>query len=253
MLFVQGLQSQLILPLQKTTWFFKVVFSTINSRSLNPKQGHLIASKGSLWRSWNVIHIINSNQTFSSIFGPKTWTTSGCCFTSPLFQILSPLSDAHIFPRPNSYVFPNVFSTYQPDISFILQRFFPICYTFSMGFPHLFHSFPCVFLMFFPRFPHVFPTFSHVFPRFSHVSPTFFPRFSHVFPVSDVFARGGMTFDQHTADQLAMEAAEAMQEAIFGGLPCDLPWKSWKAVGSSHNYNYNYHYYRYLQLYTYHY
>ena len=35
-------------------WFFKVVFSTINSRSLNPKQGHLIASKGSLWRSWRL-------------------------------------------------------------------------------------------------------------------------------------------------------------------------------------------------------
>ena len=38
--------------IQVCTWFFKVVFSTINSRSLNPKQGHLIASKGSLWRSW---------------------------------------------------------------------------------------------------------------------------------------------------------------------------------------------------------
>ena len=34
------------------TWFFKVAFSSINSRSLSPKRGHLTTSNGSLWRSW---------------------------------------------------------------------------------------------------------------------------------------------------------------------------------------------------------
>ena len=34
------------------SWFFKVTFSTITSRSLNPKKGHLTTSNGSLWRTW---------------------------------------------------------------------------------------------------------------------------------------------------------------------------------------------------------
>ena len=74
--------------------------------------------------------------------------------------------------------------------------------------------------MCFPWLSHVFPAFS---PRFPHVFPTFSPRFLHVFPVAPgpglasaasaaQGARHVMTFDQHAAEQLAMEAAEAMQE-----------------------------------------
>ena len=42
------------LSLSLSTWFFKVTFSTINSRSLHPQKGHLTTSNGSLWRSWYI-------------------------------------------------------------------------------------------------------------------------------------------------------------------------------------------------------
>ena len=52
-------------------WFFKVTFSAMNSRSLNPKQGHLATSNGSLWRTWRIYDVK---------FGHPPWIWwSGCC------------------------------------------------------------------------------------------------------------------------------------------------------------------------------
>ena len=89
------------------------------------------------------------------IFRSKTWTTSRCSLTSPLFLIS----------------FPQVFPTSR-NVPNSLH-----------GFPHIFPLFfPMSVFHLFPMFSMVCPMFSMVFPWFSHVFPWFSPRFPHVFP-----------------------------------------------------------------------
>ena len=53
-----------MLPKIRYSWFY-IAFSTINSRSLNPKQGHLIASKGSPLKKLSAVqqesHLVGYN------------------------------------------------------------------------------------------------------------------------------------------------------------------------------------------------
>ena len=90
------------------------------------------------------------------IFRSKTWTTSRCSLTSPLFLISFP----QVFPTshnvPNSlHGFPHIFPHFFPmSVFHLFPMFSMICPMFSMVF-------------------HGFPTFSH---GFRHVFPTFSPR-----------------------------------------------------------------------------
>ena len=99
--------------------------------------------KASEKSSFTIFHFI--------IFRSKTWTTSRCSLTSPLFLILSPKCSSHptmfrilsmVFPTSSHIFFQCLFSTYFP----MFERL-----------SHVFHGFPHVFPMVFPRFPHVFP------------------------------------------------------------------------------------------------
>ena len=62
-----------------SSWFFKVTFSSINSRSLSPKRGHLTTSNGSLWRSWRLM-------LFCQI--QKMWIISGHWFIDLVYGCL---------------------------------------------------------------------------------------------------------------------------------------------------------------------
>ena len=114
------------------------------------------------------------------------------------FPNFFPPSIPHI---PQCSEFSPWFSPHLP--TFFSNVCFPLISHVFHGLSHVFHGFPT----FFPRFPTFSPRFPHVFPGAHGPGLAAWPRPAAQHEVPNV-----MTFDQHAAEQLAMEAAEAMQE-----------------------------------------